>query len=199
MRLFRRVVRFLAARVPGRVPYVGVRPRAHAPSRDFFLALRASFTPETPIEIFSPHHVCGEGLDVLPALLTVEHERNHRVWGKLSAQRLTRSLSYLAPLVAGEERVLSIVHRGTAVVIRLFVSFFKACQVRVRTTMTRRRLRQVEVNLTVLLPQPGKEIWDETMCPVLYPVHYPVLSSRHLCCHLVTSRLLAYLRTATFV
>ena len=94
--------------------------------------------------VIGPHHVCDKGLDVLPTLLGLKHERSHRVGGELSAHHPTRGLSFHAPLVAGEECVLCIVHRGTAVVTRLFVLSIKALQVLVETTVTRHRLRQVE-------------------------------------------------------
>ena len=142
-----------------RSPEASARPEARAPSGDF-LALPVSFSPGTSIEIFGPHHMCDKGLDVLLTLLGLEHERNHHVGGELSAHHSTRGLSFHAPLVAGEECVLRIVHRGTAVVTRLFVFYIKALQILVETTVTRQRLRQVEANLTVLLLQPGREIWD---------------------------------------
>ena len=65
---------------------------ARAPSGDF-LGLPVSFSPGTPIEIFGPHHVCDKGLDVLPTLLGLQHERNHRV-GRQGWAHLFRSMQH---------------------------------------------------------------------------------------------------------
>ena len=64
-----------------------------------------------------------------------------------------------------KECPLCIFHKGTAVVTRLIVSFLEVLQVRIKTTMARKRLRQVKADLTVLSVQPGGELWDQTVCP----------------------------------
>ena len=50
--------------------------------------------------------------------------------------------------------------RTVAVTIRLAVSFLEALQIRIKTTMARKRLRWVKADLTVLSIQPGGELRD---------------------------------------
>ena len=66
---------------------------------------------------------------------------------------------------AGKECMLRIVHRLTAVAIRLIVSLLKVLQVRVAAAMARMRLNQVKADFTVLSMQPGGRLGDYVMCP----------------------------------
>ena len=70
----------------------------------------------TPIEIFNPHQLCNEWLNVLPDTLRVEHKKNHFVRRELSTHRLINGLPCHAPRGAEKERVLRIVRWRTAVV-----------------------------------------------------------------------------------
>ena len=77
----------------------------------------------------------------------------------------TDSLPFGAPPGTDKECVLCIFHKGTAVAARIFVSFIEALQVRIKATMTRKRLRQVKADLTVLSIQSGGELRDQTVYP----------------------------------
>ena len=72
----------------------------------------------------------------------------------------TDSLPFHALPGTDKEFVLCIVHKGSAVVTRLIVSFLEALQVRIKATMARKRLRQVKADLTVVSIQPGGELRD---------------------------------------
>ena len=91
----------------------------------------------------------------------------------------TDSLPFRAPPGTDKECVLCIFHKGSAVATRLIVSFLEAIQVRIKTTMARKRLRQVKADLTVLSIQPGGELLDQTVCPspglVTMPSRLPFL------------------------
>ena len=72
----------------------------------------------------------------------------------------TDSLPFSAPPGTDKERVLCIVHKGSAVATRLIISFLEALQVRIEATMARKLLCQVKADLTVLSIQPGGELRD---------------------------------------
>ena len=75
--------------------------------------------------------------------------------------------------------MLRIIYRGIAVATQLLVSLLKAPQVRVKTVMTRERLRRIKVDFSVLSVQPGGELRDQAVGPspdfVTMPSHLPFL------------------------
>ena len=83
----------------------------------------------------------------------------------LCAHCSTNSLPFRAPPGTDKECVLCISHKGSAVATRLIVSFLEVLQVHIKATMTRKRLRQIKADLTVLSIQPGGELWDQAKCP----------------------------------
>ena len=117
-----------------------------------------------PIELPRLHHQGDEWLDKHPYLFRLEHERDHRVRSELCAHCPTDSLPFRAPPGADKECVLCMFHKGTVVAARLIVSFLEALQVRIKATMARKCLRQVNADLTVLSIQPGGELRDQTVC-----------------------------------
>ena len=102
----------------------------------------------------------------------------------------TDSLAVGAPSGTDKECVLCIFHNGYAVATRLIVSFLEALQVRIKATMSRKRLRQVKTDLTVFSIQPGGELWVQRC------VHLPDWSPCHLVCHFSTSLRFPSLRMA---
>ena len=107
----------------------------------FLLALVVTAI-RTPIELSRLHHH--------PFLFRLEHEGDHRVRSELCAHCLTDTLLRHATPGTNKECVLCIVHKGSAVVARLIVSFPGALQVRIKATMARKRLHQVKADLAVL-------------------------------------------------
>ena len=75
---------------------------------------------------------------------------------------LADSLPWVGRVRPGTEKdcVLCIFHREITVATRFLVSFLEALQVRIKTTMSRKHLRQVKADLTVLSIQPGGELRD---------------------------------------
>ena len=89
----------------------------------------------TPIELPRLHHQGDECLDKYPFLFRLEHERDHRIRGELSAHCPTDRLRFSAPPGTDKECVLCIVHKGSAVATRLVVSLLEALQVRIKAAM----------------------------------------------------------------
>ena len=138
---------------------------------------------------------------MLPENLKLEHQRNHRVKSEFSTHRPTNDLPCWAP--AGTDCFFCIIHRGTAVATRLIVSFLKVLQVRIKAAMSRKRLRQVEADFTLLSIQPGSELREQTVSPshglLTMPSRLPSLevfmSSSLTDCFLCTSDYLLVGRT----
>ena len=82
----------------------------------------------TPMEILSLHHLCNEGLDLVPGLLRLKHKRSHRVGDKFSTHCLANIPPCHVPPAADQDCVLCIVHRETAVATHLFALLLKTLQ-----------------------------------------------------------------------
>ena len=76
---------------------------------------------------------------------------------ELCAHYLTDSLPFRDPPGTDKECVLCISQKGAAVATRLIDSFLEALQVRIKATMTRKRLPQVKADLAMLSIQPSGE------------------------------------------
>ena len=126
-----------------------VRPRRRIRIKLSWSWQRQSYINKRKVElriIWTAPYQSDEWLDKHPYLFTLEHQGDHRVRGELCAHCPIDSLPCLAPPGTDKECVLCIFHKGSAVATRLVVYFLEAFQVRIKATISRKRLRQVKVD-----------------------------------------------------